>query len=181
MEFPKHMALPKNYALLDFSRDSAHCTANYTSILGSSTPISPGGLQDTSNWCIQSMALAPQTRGAEVSRAKAQRKLRLTLAGLMAALIVGLYTTPATASTTPYATNIYTGPSYYYRLVGTTLSGWYVRMNCWIDSSTWAYGSNRWFHISTTGWSPYTGRLQGMSGFVPANRVTQQTATPRCW
>ncbi|HEU5063525.1 MAG TPA: hypothetical protein VFT79_10300 [Solirubrobacterales bacterium] len=87
---------------------------------------------------------------------------------------------PADAAYTPRSAVMYSGPSYYYKAVAMTLPGWGVRMNCWIDTPYWSYGTNRWFHISAYAWNPYSGRGGYFAGYVSANQVAQQTAVRRC-
>lgn len=107
-----------------------------------------------------------------------RKRLALMFLGCIAALAIAA--PAASASRTPYATVMYSAPTYYSRYVGITLSGSYVVMNCWTDSSAWAYGSNRWFHVGGVGFSPYTGRISSLSGFVPANRVFDQIGVRHC-
>ncbi len=107
-------------------------------------------------------------------------RVRLIALLFAAVGLLSSFAAPADAGYTPRAANMYSGPSYYYKVVATTLSGWSVRMNCWIDTPYWSYGTNRWFHISAYGWSPYTGRGGYFSGFVSANQVAPQQTVRRC-
>lgn len=94
--------------------------------------------------------------------------------------LLGMTAAPADAAYTPRSAVMYSGPSYYYKAVAMTLAGWQVRMNCWIDTPYWSYGTNRWFHISAYAWNPYTGRGGYFAGFVSANQVAQQTVVRHC-
>jgi hypothetical protein len=113
---------------------------------------------------------------------KMQQAARRALATAACAglLILALFGSSAQASRTPYSTNLYSGPSYYTSIIGGTLPGSYVAMVCWTDSSVWAYGSNRWFYVAGYGFIFSNGRIGGISGFAPANRVAEQTRVPHC-
>jgi hypothetical protein len=56
----------------------------------------------------------------------------------------------------------------------------YASMDCWTDSWSWSYGTNRWFRVSAWIWNPRTGRMQPGYGFASANRITNQIGVGHC-
>lgn len=116
-----------------------------------------------------------------------QRRVRTRLRKTVVVLALcgaGLGATagPAVAApppTTTSTTNAYAGPTPYSSLVGGILSGAVVTMHCWTDN-VWADGTNRWFLVTGLGWSPYSGRLTSIHGFVSATRIKDQARVGRC-
>lgn len=104
----------------------------------------------------------------------------LTTLVCLGLVLMAVVVPSAQASRTPYSTNLYSGPSYYTSINGGTFPGGFVAMVCWTDSNVWAYGSNRWFYVAGYGFIFSNGRIGGISGFAPANRVTEQTGVRHC-
>lgn len=96
--------------------------------------------------------------------------------------ILGATAGPAAAAPPPMTTsvtNAYAAPTPYSSLIGGILSGAVVTMYCWTDS-VWADGTNRWFLVTGLGWSPYSGRLTSIHGFVSATRIKDQARVGHC-
>jgi hypothetical protein len=90
--------------------------------------------------------------------------------------LAGTASAATIAGGTPVMSSWYAN-SYWY---GGPLWNSYARMDCWIDSPSWSYGTNRWFRIATTIYNPRTGRFEGRVGYASANRIWNQNWTPHC-
>ncbi|MFJ7077368.1 hypothetical protein [Streptomyces sp. NPDC098781] len=63
--------------------------------------------------------------------------------------------------------------------MGTIWAGTKVDMQCWADGA-WSNGTNRWFFVSAPGIHPQNGSSVRVSGWISANKVSNQRVVPHC-
>ena len=112
-----------------------------------------------------------------------QAKLAAGTCALAALAATGMAdSSQAEAARATELTPLYAGPA---ANIPQWLTSWgvsknaYLNVSCWYDYG-WAYGTNRWFYVSATGWNMRTGRSGPVSGWISANRVKEQPAVRRC-
>lgn len=54
-----------------------------------------------------------------------------------------------------------------------------VDMQCWADGA-WHSGTNRWFFVTAPGIHPQSGKTVRVSGWISANKVSNQRIVPHC-
>ncbi|MEU2389601.1 hypothetical protein [Streptomyces sp. NPDC007369] len=63
--------------------------------------------------------------------------------------------------------------------MGTIWADTKVNMQCWADGA-WSNGTNRWFFVSAPGIHPQNGSSVRVSGWISANKVSNQRIVPHC-
>ncbi|QES47001.1 hypothetical protein DEJ50_03160 [Streptomyces venezuelae] len=63
--------------------------------------------------------------------------------------------------------------------MGTIWANTKVDMQCWADGA-WSNGTNRWFFVHAPGIHPQNGSSVRVSGWISANKVSNQRVVPHC-
>lgn len=112
---------------------------------------------------------------------KIWKKLAVIASGGVIALVMSA--APASAATLPPSaigtTIVYDAPTPYSEMEGGYWNNTSLAMHCWIDN-TWSHGTNRWFLVGGFGFSPYSGLVEYLVGYVSANQVNHQIRVGHC-